>query len=359
MSEVATPETPLRADEQDHSSAASTPVSNLSFGAQLTNAREQQGISLLDMAARLRLHPKQVAALENEQLTALPEAPFVRGFLRNYAKELGLNPEPLLQSLAERYLPSAATPSRASSTPPAIDAVANGGVTRQIVIALVIGALLVLGVIGWSATRQPQTPLSAAGPEQTAPVPASVAAVTADAANAATPASADAADANEVTTEPAGASPSDATASAALENSAAAVNTAPATAATAAATSTVKDGKDLVPPSADVASTPAAVTAAGSSTATATTAPTATTSGANVLRLSFGNRPSWVEVTQADGRVLWSGMNAADSERRVVGRPPFNVVIGNASSVTLEYRGRAVDLKRYIRGDDLARLTLE
>jgi cytoskeleton protein RodZ len=78
-----------------------------------------------------------------------------------------------------------------------------------------------------------------------------------------------------------------------------------------------------------------------------------------VLRLSFKGRPSWIEVIQADGRVLWAGMNEADTERLLIGQPPLRLLIGNASSVSVEYRGRAVDLKPHIRADDLARLTVE
>jgi cytoskeleton protein RodZ len=78
------------------------------------------------------------------------------------------------------------------------------------------------------------------------------------------------------------------------------------------------------------------------------------------MRLVVGDRPAWVEITQADGRIVLTGLQEPGTERRLGNlQPPLQVVIGNASGVTLEYRGRTVDLKRHARANDLARLTLE
>jgi cytoskeleton protein RodZ len=64
------------------------------------------------------------------------------------------------------------------------------------------------------------------------------------------------------------------------------------------------------------------------------------------LRFVF-NGDSWVEVRDADGKVVFSRTNAAGTERRVQGDPPFNVVVGGASNVQLTYNGTAVDLAAY------------
>lgn len=288
-----------------------------SFGRQLALAREQQGISVADIAARLRLHPRQVTALEAERLDTLPEAPFVRGFVRNYAKELKLDPAPLLALLAEK-LPAPAQPTDALvGTGITASEVRRAGVDRASRIAVIGGTvvvLAVLGLIGWVASMRVKTA------EVAAPASAPVAAADSAAVNA-----------------PAAATPP-------ATPSADAVPAPPAQADASAAASVAQ----AVPPAASAPAAP-----------TGSPAQPAPLAGPG-LRLVVGDRPSWVEITQADGRVVLTGLQEPGSDRRLGNpQPPLQLVIGNASSVTLEYRGRTIDLKRHIRANDLARLTLE
>jgi len=71
-------------------------------GAELRAARETQGLSVSEVAHQLKLAPRQVEALEAGRFEALPGGTFVRGMLRNYARLLKLEPEPLLERLAGR-----------------------------------------------------------------------------------------------------------------------------------------------------------------------------------------------------------------------------------------------------------------
>lgn len=73
------------------------------FGAQLRAAREAQGISLGDMAVRSRLSVAQVRALEDEDVSALPEPVYVRAFIRGCAHSLGLDPQALAEDYMNRY----------------------------------------------------------------------------------------------------------------------------------------------------------------------------------------------------------------------------------------------------------------
>jgi cytoskeleton protein RodZ len=75
------------------------------------------------------------------------------------------------------------------------------------------------------------------------------------------------------------------------------------------------------------------------------------------LRFVF-NGESWVEVRDGEGKVLYSKTNAAGTERRVRGDPPFSVVVGGAANVQLTYDGTLVDLMPY-SANDVARLQLE
>ena len=61
------------------------------FGTRLAAARERRGWSINEVASRVRLSPKQVSALERMAVEELPGPVFVRGFLRTYAREVGLD----------------------------------------------------------------------------------------------------------------------------------------------------------------------------------------------------------------------------------------------------------------------------
>ncbi|MEF8707781.1 MAG: DUF4115 domain-containing protein [Candidatus Accumulibacter propinquus] len=58
-----------------------------------------------------------------------------------------------------------------------------------------------------------------------------------------------------------------------------------------------------------------------------------------------------------EGR-FFAGLSPAGSQREVDGQPPFSLVVGNATQVTVEYRGRAIELAPHSK-DDVARLTVE
>jgi cytoskeleton protein RodZ len=84
--------------------------------------------------------------------------------------------------------------------------------------------------------------------------------------------------------------------------------------------------------------------------------PAADTAGPAMITLRF-SEDSWVEM-ESHGRKLVVGTQTAGSERSVRAEPPISVLLGNAPGVTLEYRGKPVDLQRYQRGN-VARLILE
>src|SRR5262245_39729621 len=68
-------------------------------GTQLRAARTAAGLSVAEVAAQMRISPKQVEALEADRYAELPGTVFVRGFIRNYARVLKLDPVPLLHAL--------------------------------------------------------------------------------------------------------------------------------------------------------------------------------------------------------------------------------------------------------------------
>ena len=78
-----------------------------SFGAALRQAREGLGLSTQDVALRTKIRGDYLRALEDGNLAALPERTFARSYLTRYARELGLDPQPLLSDF-DRALPAPA-----------------------------------------------------------------------------------------------------------------------------------------------------------------------------------------------------------------------------------------------------------
>jgi len=62
-------------------------------GAALLRERRRQGLSLGDISRQLKLSVRQVEALERDDYSGYKSPVFIHGFIRNYAKLLGLDPE--------------------------------------------------------------------------------------------------------------------------------------------------------------------------------------------------------------------------------------------------------------------------
>ncbi|HXW50934.1 MAG TPA: RodZ domain-containing protein [Candidatus Acidoferrales bacterium] len=71
------------------------------LGEQLRTARTKLGLTAAAVANTLRIRTSFVEAMEREDWSVLGAPVYVRGFLRNYAKLLGLNAEDLVELLPE------------------------------------------------------------------------------------------------------------------------------------------------------------------------------------------------------------------------------------------------------------------
>lgn len=94
-------------------------------GEQFKTAREEQGKSLSEMAKITRIGVQQLQGLEEDNYDRIPAPMYVRGFIKLYAKKLGLNPDPLLdlyermsngKPLLDEPAPLAPAPARAAET---------------------------------------------------------------------------------------------------------------------------------------------------------------------------------------------------------------------------------------------------
>ncbi|MFG6105801.1 helix-turn-helix transcriptional regulator [Leptothoe sp. EHU-05/26/07-4] len=74
-------------------------------GQYLKAVRTQQGLSLLQVAQRTHIQPKQLRAIETGNWMQLPEAIYVQGFLKQYAQSLGLDGVAIANDLAVQPAP--------------------------------------------------------------------------------------------------------------------------------------------------------------------------------------------------------------------------------------------------------------
>jgi cytoskeleton protein RodZ len=153
-----------------------------SVGQALRNAREAQGITLEDAAARLRLMLRQVEAMETDEFESLDPPVFARGFVRNYARLLGLAPEALLARMQGAPAPTAV--SHAAPPQP------NSWLSSPWLILLLLGLLVVVVVpvalYWWLNSEGVDDPSASA--TQTYSAPAAVPAPVAEPADVASPA---------------------------------------------------------------------------------------------------------------------------------------------------------------------------
>lgn len=103
----------------------------LTPGQRLAAAREAQGQSIEDVVRHTKLSRRQVMALESDAHDQLPGPVFVRGFMRNYARHLQLDPAPLLAALDAKSTP-AVIPSAGVVEPADLRPVAEEPVSARI-----------------------------------------------------------------------------------------------------------------------------------------------------------------------------------------------------------------------------------
>jgi cytoskeleton protein RodZ len=276
-----------------------------SAGGELAAAREELNLSVAEVARHLKLSPAQVEALEAGAYERLPGRVFVRGFLRNYAKLVGVDPEPLVRRL-EHEMPE---PRVVEEPPPAPQAVMpTGERSRWPVYAGVVGTLVAALAAYEFGFNSPATDGQAEDAKA-------------------------AADTSALAPPQSGS-----------------VTSSPLTAADAASSSAAPPA----PTDAAVGTTAAAPTLADSGAAQPQPAASEAT---RALHFRF-DEESWVEVRDAEGKVIFTKLNQAGTEERVVGAPPLRLVVGNARGVRLTADDQPVDLAPHT-GASVARLTLK
>jgi cytoskeleton protein RodZ len=128
-------------------SEAEPATEQASPGRALAAARAELKLSVADISQQIKYGVKQIAAIESDDYANLPGTTFVRGMIRNYAKLVHLDPQPLLAELGRRNIAAAVTVDlRASDQEPFLE---GGKKSNRIYVLLSLAALLAVAVVAY------------------------------------------------------------------------------------------------------------------------------------------------------------------------------------------------------------------
>lgn len=288
------------------------------YGQILAQARIAKEMSPADVAAKLKLTVRQVEAMEAEDLEHLPADVFLRGFVRNYARLMELDPTELITPMDAQAAVAETITAHSEGV-----AMGSGGLKRWLLWPLLIVGIFVICVaILYQWLRQgedalvPQETMESAPAVVTQPLPLPTGGDTATPAPAAPPAP-------EVPVSETPAEP------------------APASAKPEAS-----------------APSPTAVQARPMVSEVEPVKPKEAAAGGNAHVLRFlASQDAWIQVVDGEGK-RFSKLIRAGGADSISGSAPFKLVVGEAAQVRLTYDGHPIDLTPFI-GQKVARLTLE
>lgn len=270
-------------------------------GNALRQAREHAGLSQREVADKLHLLPRQVAALESDDYQHFSADIFCRGYIKSYASLLGLDFKPLLAA----YLEICPTPvqqeqpskRRAGS----IQRPAKG---RSLQYWCLAATLLIVVALWWGGQSTSEGELAAA-------VPAKV----------------------EVDGRQVELSPQIVVA----ENVSDAINQ-------QSFSLPIIDQSSVEVAEAGIEVTSVVTPELRIEQPTESLATPVIIAQGN-LSFSFSG-DCWVKVTDSNDKVLFADLKRAEGSLRLTGQPPFAILLGDASSVSLVYNGEPITITK-------------
>mgnify|MGYP000856802679 CR=1 FL=1 len=315
----------------------------LSTGQRLRTAREQLGLSQQAVAERLCLKVSTVRDIEEDTLPADLAATFLRGYIRSYARVVHIPEEELLPA-AKKEEPFRPKVNTVQGMTLGKRRKKRDGLLWSFTILVVLVVVGLTGTWWWQNHQAQQDEITSMADQSSArlnegnqtsqPIELNTGAASTDTTavepQAITP--------DQTVSQPAPVAPA--------AEPAQPAEAAPATAATDSPAAAV------VPPAqTDISTLPQ------TPATTADAAPTGAAADANALQLSF-NADCWLEVTDASGKKLFSGMQRSGGNLTLAGQTPYRLKIGAPAAVQIQFQGKPVDLSRFIRTNQVARLTL-
>ncbi|QNK66754.1 helix-turn-helix domain-containing protein [Variovorax sp. PAMC26660] len=286
-------------------------------GDMLREAREAHGLHIEMVAAALKVPPQKLLALEADDIASLPDPVFARALASSVCRALRIDPAPVLAKLPSTHKVSLAVADRTiktnitSGTPRWNNSSRSSGLPSRALLTVVVLLLVGAGALFWL----PQSVFDQIG--------ASVSRLTARGES----------DAGS-TTEPSANGQSSGASGVVAE-------TVPAQA---------------VAPNGPAGDAPAAASANAATTPAPAVAASAAPVESSSQQLVFVAREEcWITVTEAGGKQLLRRSLKAGETVGLSGTLPLSVVIGRASAVDVQVRGKAYDLKPVTRGGGVAR----
>ncbi len=351
-------------------------------GATLAAARKAAGRQLEDISIELCIGQNHLESIERNNFDGMGGPTYVKGYLRAYARTLGLDPETIIAQYLEQNPQEVLVQPRRAIEP----APAEGKgklIGMAVVAALLVAALLAWFLRGDSETSTPSPPTSEAGApsvssagnqvetapvktagtadhwiEEAPPLP-SAPSVPGGAAQKTEPVTKDDAGASEQ--KPQSSAQSDKTSPV---TQTVADKTPPATDTSQSA----KPGSDKEKSTADSAPAKPKKTArqSQSNAKPAKKSHTAGHNGDTPIFVGTGKdtielnlkQDSWVQIQDNTGAVLLQGLYTAGAVRKIQGEAPFQVFLGNAPGVTVRFNGKPFDSSSYVRSNNTARFAL-
>jgi len=325
-------------------------------GETLRQARESNGWSLAEVALKLNLTTTSLSNLEAGAFDKLPGHTFARGYIRAYAKLLGMDQAVLVQQFDQ----STGTDSQGSSVH------SLGRIEEPVrvshTILRIVSLLLLVAVIGGGFVWwQDQTSLRTK--DLVGLTPEHVEVEGADGTTQIHPL-------DEPEDQAVAQGQAEGETELALPQAETSAEAPAETQATAPAAAPVAPTAPVVaaPTHSTAAATPAtpapAVPAVPAPVVTAPVAPSAPSpapvaapaAGQGQVQIQF-TADCWTQVTDGSGKVLFSGLKRKGDNVSVSGKPPFAVRLGYARGAQVNYNGQAVDVAPFTSGET-ARLKL-
>ena len=297
-----------------------------SIGASLRAARESQSLSVEKISSQLHLSEKQIQALEQDEFQSFGSAMLTRGFIKNYARLLSLDPEPLLEA-HRKNTPQDQIQSISYTAEKIVSSKAPNLKKSKVLMMSILLLLILTGLIVYRITSH-----STNSGENGTALEASTHAVDANVQvsgdpmpEAALPAAERAAEGN-VTTVTEIPLPAD-----------------PEVTKPQLQKNEVNKGADKVVDQAPVAKSETTKTES---------------LNANFVKAKLVlTGPSWISVQDKTGKTVFSKLAKAGTDEFVEGAPPLKFHIGNVGATQIIFNGQPVDLTSNTF-NNMARITL-
>ncbi|EMP56666.1 hypothetical protein MSNKSG1_05006 [Marinobacter santoriniensis NKSG1] len=309
------------------------PEVNDPVGQQLKRAREKLGLSVAQVADAQHLRPAVIQAIESGDHSRIDSELFLKGYVRAYANQVGLDPDALIESLDRELEPLRKERERQYEANPLVDIERRRRQKRRIAKGLLLVLVLVLaGYLVFHFVIEDQVSETAASSQAESAVPAQ-----ADTAESAQEQPA-------IEEEPAGVSNESELAAPADTGTLDNVDTSESGDLTAPV---APDGTAVAAPTGQEAVAVAGAETNAEAPSTATEPEPIALSDKGRLQMTF-KADCWIQVSDSVGNRLVASLQRSGDTIDVAGEAPLRVVIGAVDAVdTINFEGEPVDLNDF------------